>query len=144
MPITRRSLIQTSLSLATLSALGANAASTEPGNLIRKTIPSTGETIPAVGIGTNRYGVGEDESARAPLRATLKTFYELGGTVIDTAPGYRTSEVVLGDLTQELGIADKLFMATKVDREGKQAGIERMHESLKTASTAQGGFNAGS
>ena len=56
---------------------------------------------------------------RAPLRATLQKFAELGGKVIDTAPGYGASEEVLGQLLAELGIASQLFMATKVDREGR-------------------------
>ena len=98
--------------------------------MLRKPIPSSGEEIPIVGVGTNRYGVGNDQELRKPLKATLKTFHELGGTVIDTAPSYRSSEVVLGELIEELGINDDLFMATKVDVEGIDESAALMQRSL--------------
>ncbi len=103
------------------SALGAFAAASfatakaAPGHLIQKTIPSSGESIPVIGLGTNRYGVDTSFNARAPLRAALQRFHQLGGTLIDTAPMYRTSETVLGDLIADLGIRDDLFIATKTD-----------------------------
>lgn len=81
----------------------------------RKTIPSSGESIPVVGIGTNRYGVGSDVQALAPLRDTLSKFASFGGGVIDTAPGYRNSESVLGKLIDELSLHDRFFIATKCD-----------------------------
>ena len=98
--------------------------------MIRRAIPSTGEEIPIIGLGTNRYGVDASETARAPLRTALRRFHELGGTVIDTAPMYRTSESVLGDLMADLGIRDDLFIATKADEEpGGDATAAQMRES---------------
>ena len=70
------------------------------------------------------------ERPRAPLAAALQTFHDLGGAVIDTAPGYRSSEVVLGDLITQLGISDRLFVATKVDVEGQEACEDRMQQSF--------------
>jgi aryl-alcohol dehydrogenase-like predicted oxidoreductase len=85
-----------------------------------------------MGLGTNRYGVGDSPEARAPLREALARFRELGGTVIDTAPGYRTSESVLGDLMGDLGIRDDLFVATKVDREsGRDDSLAQTRESAR-------------
>lgn len=130
MPLTKRSLLKLSLASAPLLAAGAQAG-TDERSIIQKPIHSSGELIPVVGIGTNRYSVGDSEAERSPLRATLKTFAELGGKVIDTAPGYGSSEEVLGQLIAELGIGSRLFMATKVDREGRQAGIDRMRDSLR-------------
>ena len=128
MDINRREFGKTALGVAAALAFGTGRA--EAGEIIRKAIPSTGEQIPVVGLGTNRYGVGDSAEARAPLRAALQRFTELGGTVIDTAPAYRDSEVVLGDLIADLGIRGKLFLATKVDRGSRTASDTRMRESL--------------
>lgn len=128
MDIDRREFGKTALGIAATLAFGTGRA--EAGEIIRKAIPSTGEKIPVVGLGTNRYGVGGSAEARAPLRAALQRFTELGGTVIDTAPAYRDSEVVLGDLIADLGTRSKLFLATKVDRDTRTASDARMRESL--------------
>jgi len=107
----RREFTKASLGVASLAALGPVLAG--PEHIIRKAISSSGELIPIIGLGTNRYGVGESAAARAPLRAALERFHALGGTLIDTAPQYRTSESVLGDLIADLGIRNDLFIATK-------------------------------
>lgn len=98
--------------------------------LITKKIPSSGEAIPVIGIGTRDYRVGPSADERAPYKATLRAFAELGGTVLDTAPSYGNSESVVGELMAELGIRDRIFLATKVDREGREAGRERMEASF--------------
>jgi len=116
--ITRRQFAQASLAVGTLSAVVGPAALAGANDLIRKVIPSSGEKIPAIGLGTNRYGRAMTEETRAPLRAALQRFHELGASVIDTAPAYRASETVLGDLIAELGIRNDLFIATKTDKSG--------------------------
>lgn len=104
--------------------------------LIMKTIPSTGEKIPAVGLGTNQYGVSTPEEM-APLREVLRQMPELGGKVIDTAPSYRGSEAVLGQLMEELGNRDRFFLSTKVTApEGNvQEGIRQMESSFELLKT---------
>ena len=116
--MTRRDFSKIGLGVATTLALAGGGAVAGPGHMMKKPIPSSGEMIPVIGLGTNRYGVGTSAEARQPLRAAVTRFAELGGTVIDTAPMYRTSETVLGDLIADLGIRDELFIATKTDREG--------------------------
>jgi len=130
MTINRREFSKLTMGAGALLATAGPQAVAGSDTLLRKAIPSSGEEIPIVGVGTNRYGVGDDAELRAPLKAALRKFHELGGTVVDTAPGYRTSEVVLGDLTSELGIVDDLFMATKVDVEGGAESARRMERSL--------------
>ena len=103
--------------------------------VIKRVVPSSGEAIPVIGVGTNRYGVGNDQSARAPLKAALAKFHELGGTVIDTAPTYGSSEVVLGELISELGIQKDLFLASKVDRRNINDNTAGFHESFKRFDT---------
>lgn len=131
MPITRRTALKTGA-----GAIAALAAPSVMGqNLNLKTIPSSGEMIPPVGIGTNRYGVGDDQEARVPLRDTLARFRELGGRVIDTAYIYGSSEAVLGDLISELGIRDDLFLVSKTDIRGQIQGVEGFNGSLERLQT---------
>jgi len=135
MGITRREFNKTALLAGGAVALGGSRSFADSENVIHKAIPSSGEEIPIVGLGTNRYGVGSSDAARAPLRAALNRFRELGGTVVDTAPSYRTSESVLGDLIADLGIRDELFVATKSDQSGGDAVAGQMQESLDKLKT---------
>jgi diketogulonate reductase-like aldo/keto reductase len=97
--------------------------------IMTRKIPSTGEELPAIGLGTwQTFDVGADSAARAPLRDVLKL---LNGNVVDSSPMYGTSETVAGDLIAETGTRDKLFMATKVWTSGRDAGIRQMETSFK-------------
>ena len=135
MKISRRDVLKVSAAAGAAAALGPRYILAQSGRVILKAIPSSGEGIPPVGIGTNRYGVGESEDERAPLRDTIKRFVELGGRVIDTAPVYRTSEAVLGDLISGLGIRDSLFLATKTDMRGSVQGADSYQASLNNLKT---------
>ncbi|MCC5862990.1 MAG: aldo/keto reductase [Gammaproteobacteria bacterium] len=84
---------------------------------ITRAIPSTGEQLPVIGLGTNAYGVQTPEDL-APLREVLRDMSRLGGTVIDTAHAYGRSEEVIGDLLEELGNRDEYFLATKTPIRG--------------------------
>lgn len=131
MTLNRRKLIQAGLGAGALITAGIGAgAMAGPAGVIRRAIPSSGEKVPIIGLGTNRYGVGATDAERAPLEQSLARFHELGGTVIDTAPMYRTSETVLGDLIGKLGIRDDLFVATKVDRERRDESDAQLHSSF--------------
>jgi len=131
MMISRRDLLKLGAGAAA-GALAGNARSAT--ELTTRPIPSSGERLPVVGIGTNRYRTGP-ESEIVPLRETLRTFAAAGGKVIDTAPIYSSSEVVLGQLIAGLGIRDQLFLATKVYASGREAGIEDMDASFKRLRT---------
>jgi aryl-alcohol dehydrogenase-like predicted oxidoreductase len=135
MKMTRRTLIELGAGASVAASLGAEGlfAQTEP--LVKKTIPKTGEQVPPIGIGTNRYGVGVSEAERAPLKATLKLFAELGGKVIDTAAVYGTAETVIGDLVRELGVRDRLFFATKTDLRGQVSGAVGLQQRLERMQT---------
>lgn len=122
--------------IATLGAQQADAW-TQGGAIITRTIPSSGEKIPVIGIGTaRRYDVTTAEE-KAPLLDTLKRFPELGGRLIDTAPSYGEAERVVGELVSQLGIRDKLFLATKVSVRGTDTapGIAQMEESFRRLRT---------
>lgn len=131
MKLTRRQIIAAGASAGACISFGAAstglASITSP---ITKAIPGSNERLPVIGIGTNRWVTGGSPDEKAALRNTLKTFQRMGGRVIDTAPAYRTSEEALGKLIAELNFDEAFFLATKVDREEKRAGIERMQDSL--------------
>src|SRR5690348_5757135 len=100
--------------------------------MLTKPIPKTGERLPALGLGTwQTFDVGDAESVRAPLREVLRAFVRAGGTVIDSSPMYGKSESVTGELAAELGVREKLFLATKVWTSGRDAGIRQMEESYR-------------
>lgn len=105
-------------------------------SLIQRKIPSTGESLPIIGIGTaRRYEAVTTEAERAPLREVLRQFKETGGRVIDTAPSYGTAETVVGDLVAELKIREPLFIATKLGVRGRDAGTEQLEQSFKRLRT---------
>lgn len=107
------------------------AAENDSATILRRAIPSTGEKIPAIGLGTWQvFDVGDSPNERAPLKDVLTRFVQLGGKVIDSSPMYGRAEGVIGDLTNELHLRDKLFLATKVWTSGKQAGIDSMERSF--------------
>jgi hypothetical protein len=135
MTMTRRQAIQASAAFGAVAAFGAGSATAQSGQLIQKRIPKSGEMLPPIGIGTNQYGVGTSEEERAPLRDTMARFVEMGGKVMDTAMIYGTSEAVIGDLAQGLGIRDRLFFATKTDIRGQlrgEAGLQQALTRMKT------------
>jgi diketogulonate reductase-like aldo/keto reductase len=111
-------------------------AQTQP--LIQKKIPSTGETIPIIGISTaRRYEEIKTDAEKVPLRETIRQFQALGGTVIDSSPSYGTAEAVVGELVEGLKIRDSLFLATKVSLRnvGRDEGIKQIEASFKKYST---------
>ena len=117
---------------ATLFPLSMHAAEKDTPSTLLRTIPSTGEKIPVVGLGTWQvFDVGASPSERAPLKDVLARFVQLGGKVIDSSPMYGNAEAVIGDLTSELDLRKKLFLATKVWTTGKQAGIDSMERSCQ-------------
>ncbi len=97
-----------------------------------KRIPVSGEELPAIGIGTwQTFDVRGDPAARAPLREVLKAFSEAGGRVVDSSPMYGAAESVVGELSAELGLRERLFMATKVWTHGRDQGVRQIEESFR-------------
>ena len=98
--------------------------------MITRPIPSTGEAMPVIGLGTwPVFDVGGDEAARAPLREVIETLVAGGGRMIDTSPMYGRSEAVAGDIVSALGLRDKVFLATKVWIGGRRQGVDQMARS---------------
>jgi len=97
-----------------------------------RTIPASGEEIPIVGVGTwQTFDVGKSNEERAPLKEVLKILIDAGGSVIDSSPMYGRSEKVVGALTTELKIKEKIFEATKVWTTGQANGVREMNRSIQ-------------
>jgi aryl-alcohol dehydrogenase-like predicted oxidoreductase len=128
---TRRTLIQATALGCAASLTGMNWAVT-PAALKRRAIPSSGETIPVIGLGTSgNFEVGDSAVERDPLRIVLNTFITRGGRLIDTAPSYGSAEAVLGDLLQENKQHGACFLASKLSSVGRVAGLAQFESSLQ-------------
>ncbi|HEY4213080.1 MAG TPA: aldo/keto reductase [Steroidobacteraceae bacterium] len=122
---------------AASAGITAGAAAHVPaaGDLIARAIPSSGEEIPIIGLGTSGpFEVGESAGDRSPLRAVLEAFFAAGGRLIDTSPMYSTAERVLGDLLTP-AMHEHVFLATKVWTRGEHAGVEQMTRSAQLMKT---------
>ncbi|GIW46190.1 MAG: aldo/keto reductase [Deltaproteobacteria bacterium] len=130
--ISRRGFLKLSLGFGvSLLVPGVSVAGEGASSIIKRRIPKTGEEIPVIGLGTARTFDVSTRKAREPLREVLRLFVEMGGTLVDTSPMYGNAETVIGDLADELGIVDSLFLATKVWTTGREAGIRQMEESMR-------------
>ncbi|TWT17816.1 aldo/keto reductase [Luteimonas marina] len=135
---TRRDCLKFSLAAAMAAALPPGRLFAADGaSLLTRAIPSSGEQVPLVGLGSSatfsQVARSEDVSA---LRDVLKALVDGGGTVFDTAPSYGASEEVAGDLARELGLTDKVFWATKVNvvpRGGDKADPAAAREQIEAS-----------
>jgi diketogulonate reductase-like aldo/keto reductase len=132
MSIDRREFI--AQSAAVVGSLGVTAAElstqgTAP--LLESPVPSTGERLPRIGLGTWRgFDVGGNATARAELAQALQVFVAAGARLIDTSPMYQSSETVLGDLMAASRLRERVFLATKVWTSGRDQGIRQMQDSM--------------
>lgn len=99
---------------------------------VYKVIPSTGEKIPVIGMGTSRtFDAIDDDELLERLEQVTRTFFDMGGGMIDSSPMYGSSQEVIGKLLPKIKGEKNLFAATKVWVEGKDEGIQQMERSRK-------------
>jgi len=102
----------------------------------QRKIPSSGEMLPVVGVGTWRtFDVGGKPEDRAPLAEVLRLLFAAGGSVIDTSPMYGSAEAVVGDLLSAAAARSKAFIATKVWTTGRDRGVAQMRNSMRLLET---------
>jgi aryl-alcohol dehydrogenase-like predicted oxidoreductase len=135
---TRRRFLQHTAGVAALAALGPLLPNlswaADSGGLLRRRIPSSGELLPAIGLGTSRtHDVPLDEAHLAPLREVMATLIGGGASLVDTAPSYGRAEAVCGALAT--GARDRLFLASKVSSSGREAGLRQIETSLADLGT---------
>jgi len=130
--LSRREVLFGAASAAALLNLGARTKAMAASAMITRPIPSSGEAMPVIGLGTwQAFDVGDSTSARAPLKEVLTRFVTTGARMVDTSPMYGSAETVVGDLVAELGLRPRVFLATKVWTNGKEAGIAQMRRSAE-------------
>ena len=116
--------------------LPIGAARAQSPAMLTRAIPSSGEKLPVIGLGSwQTLDVDLKPDNGKQLGEVLSLFVKLGGRVIDSSPMYGKSEQVIGELTTDLGIQEKLFLATKVWARGKQPGMESMERSMARLKT---------
>jgi len=115
----------------------AAPAASAPAPLNTRAIPSTGEHIPVIGMGTSgSFEVGQDAAELDPLRDVLKRFFAAGATLIDTAPTYSVAEDVMGALLAEQDLTARAWLATKLSGvSGREAGLAQFEDSLRRLKT---------
>jgi aryl-alcohol dehydrogenase-like predicted oxidoreductase len=137
-PLSRRDALRGALAISAGALLSRPvlAASGPALPLITKAIPSSGEKLPAIGLGTDKFDLAE----REPILAEIQRLQQLGGTVIDTAAAYGDSETLIGEALA--GSRERMFIATKLTESGGgfraggvggQASFERSLMRLRTA-----------
>jgi diketogulonate reductase-like aldo/keto reductase len=132
--IKRRQMVQLGAGLVAANALGAvtTAVGTGAPTLVRRPIPSSGELLPVIGMGTSRtFDVADDAQSLAALADVMRVFLAGGGTIIDSSPMYGNAESRVGDLLRGMPQRPELFAATKVWTTGREAGIGQMNESAR-------------
>lgn len=124
-------------SAAGLMLAGTGKADETPRpEMLTRTISSSGEKLPVIGLGTWQvFDVGPSAGERGPLEEVLSRFATLGGRVVDSSPMYGRAEAVVGEIAARLKLRSSLFLATKVWTTGKEQGIASMETSLSRLRT---------
>jgi aryl-alcohol dehydrogenase-like predicted oxidoreductase len=135
--LTRRDYLALTAQLGAALALPGRLWAQSSGNVLTRPIPKTGEQLPIIGLGSSAtfsQVAGADDVAA--IRAVFSALLEQGGKVFDTAPGYGASEEVAARAVGELGVAERLFWATKLNvapRGGGSADPARARQQIETS-----------
>ncbi|HEY0941593.1 MAG TPA: aldo/keto reductase [Steroidobacter sp.] len=138
---TRRQFIGQSALLAGSALLGSSwtslAAAASEDEMLTRTIPSSGERVPAIGMGTSgSFEITQGSPEYTALKEVLKRFFDAGATIIDTAPTYSNAEDILGLLLDDAGLRPKAFIATKLSGvSGREQGLKQFQRSLQSLRT---------
>jgi diketogulonate reductase-like aldo/keto reductase len=137
--LTRRRFLKTAAAAAVSLGIGPwKLLAQEPSSievrdvdLNTRPIPSSGEPLPVVGLGTwQQFDVSMEPHLMDPLEQVLRNLIRTGGSVIDTSPMYGNAQAVLGRLLDESERREDVFLATKVWTSGERAGINQMNASM--------------
>ena len=128
--MTRRKATRLMAGTAASLLVAPSVPADTPASLLQRAIPSAGEMLPVIGLGTSRV-FNSSAAERGPLEQVVAALVKMGGKMIDTAPAYGEAETVTGEIAAKLKLHDKLFLATKVGTTGKAEGIQQMERSLQ-------------
>ena len=128
----RRRLLQALVALGVSGPLLNGLAEAASQVIITKPVPSSGEALPVIGVGSSRtFDALGDDAMMQRLQQVMQAFFDHHGALIDSSPMYGSAEAVIGKLLAAATGKDRLFAATKVWIDGRQAGIEQMEESRR-------------
>ena len=134
----RRHFLKSAGTVSLLYALAPGHLAASESTAIKKTIPSTGERLSVIGLGTSRtFDVDSAGAAQSPLLEVVQSFFDNGGQLIDSSPMYGNAEAVTGALLSQVNNKQNLFTATKVWTNGKREGINQMERSMQRMGVAR-------
>ena len=134
----RRQFLQTSATASLMVSLAPGVALAAESAVIKKTIPSSGERLSVIGLGTSRtFDVASQNAVKSPLMAVMQAFFDNVGQLIDSSPMYGSAESVTGALVKQATNKQDIFTATKVWTDGKREGIEQMERSMQRLGVEQ-------
>lgn len=121
--------------LVQLAGLGLALSRARPSNaqeaIPTRAIPATGETLPIVGLGSTKPVQQIPTSGTDPIASVLRTLVARGGRVVDTAPRAEEIDDAFGQVLNQAGFEDRLFVATKINATGREAGIAQMRQTQR-------------
>ncbi|MDH3630344.1 MAG: aldo/keto reductase [Gammaproteobacteria bacterium] len=130
--LTRRHFLKSTGAASLLCSLVPGYLVAADSDVIKKTIPSTGEPLSVIGVGTSRtFNVDSSTAANSPLLEVMQAFFDNDGQLIDSSPMYGSAEAVTGALLDRISNKQNLFTATKVWTNGKREGIDQMEQSMR-------------
>ncbi|MBT8435505.1 MAG: aldo/keto reductase, partial [Gammaproteobacteria bacterium] len=130
--LTRRHFLKTTGAASLLCSLVPGHLVAADSAVIKKAIPSTGERLSVIGLGTSRtFNVDSTTAAKSPLLEVMQAFFDNHGQLIDSSPMYGSAEAVTGRLIERVNNTQDLFSATKVWTSGKRQGIDQMEQSMR-------------
>jgi len=136
--ISRRHFLQTSGVASLMVSLAPGFTLAAESTVIRKTIPSSGERLAVIGLGTSRtFDVDSNNAVATPLMEVMQAFFDNGGQLIDSSPMYGSAEAVTGALVKQAKNKQDIFTATKVWTNGRREGIEQMERSMQRLGVEQ-------
>jgi diketogulonate reductase-like aldo/keto reductase len=97
----------------------------------RRPIPGSGESLPVIGLGSSKVVQAIQEDGPGPLAAVLRELVANGGSVVDTWPRNPDNDAAFGEVINAPDLADRLFVTTKIDQVGREAGIAQFNEALE-------------
>ena len=127
--LSRRQFITHTCAAPVALAVMPRRLSANSGDVIKRVIPSSGEELSIMGMGT--YSTFSDATPMQQLGEVLQVFFDQGGQMIDSSPMYGPAEGIVGELLKTTQNTTGLFAATKVWTDGRQAGIDQMNESME-------------
>ena len=129
---TRRDLLAAVSAGTVLGVAGCTPfAALEQRAMPQRRIPATGEMLPVIGLGSSKVVQEIQTKGPEPLAGVLRTLVEHGGKLVDTWPRNADNDAAFGRVTSSAELRDKLFVTTKIDRVGKEAGIAQFRQTQR-------------